>query len=132
MEIIQFNHKTAANLLNKSAEEWWDDDKDAYIKFTDGSVVCIHALENRFYTYVSLDARKENSDPRLCLTDEQCIYYFAEGSRDESAFTTRTVSMDFDHVRYYYHRQFDQVTRQYIPVVEFHYYEKGEEIGSHR
>ena len=132
MQIIEVNHKTASSLLKKSVEEHWLNDKDAWLKFTDGSVVCIHVLENSFYTYVSLDARKENSDPRLALTDEQSIYYFAEGSRNESAFTTRTVSMDFDHVRYYYHRQFDRVTRQYIPVVEFHYYEKGEEIGSHR
>ncbi len=131
MLIIKVNHKTASSLLKKSVEEYWLDDDDAWITFTDGSVVCIHALENKFYAFVSLDARKENSDHRLGLTDEQSIYYFAEGSRDESAFTTRTVSMDFDHVRYYYHRQFDQVTRQYISVVEFHYYEKGEEIGNH-
>ena len=131
MQVIEVNHKTVANLLKKSVEEYWLDDDDAWITFTDGSAVCVHLLENTFYAYVSLDDREENNNPRLNFTDDQSVYYFTEGGRDEYSLTARTVSLDFDRVRYYYHRQFDEVTRQYIPVIELHYYEKGEEIGNH-
>lgn len=129
MEIIQFNHKTAANLLNKSTEEYWLDGRDAYIRFMDGSIVCIHVLENSLYTYVSLDDRKEDNDHSSGLTDEQSIYYFTGDGRDEATITSRIVTLEFDCVKYYYHRQFNRVTRQYIPVVEFRYYEKGEEVA---
>lgn len=130
MKIVEVNHKTAANLLKKPVEDFWLEDNDAYIHFMDGSVVCIHMLENSLHTYVSLNNREENNDPRLSLTDEQSIYWFAGGGRDEVTFTSRIVVLDFDCVKYYYHRQFDKVTREYIPVIEFRYYEKGEEIGS--
>lgn len=129
MEIIQFNHKTAASLLNKSTEEYWLDGRDAYIRFTDGSIVCIHELENSLYTYVSLNDRKGNNNHSLGITDEQSIYYFTGDDRDEATIISRTVALEFDCVKYYYHRQFNRVTRQYIPVVEFHYYEKGEEVA---
>ena len=62
MQIIQFNHKTVANLLKKSAEEWWDDDKDAYIRFTDGSVVCIHAIKPSWQAYLSLEKRSDEAE----------------------------------------------------------------------
>ncbi len=42
----------------------------------------------------------------------------------------RGVSLEFDTVYYYYKDQLDYVTRKYIHVIEFHYYENGEEIGS--
>ena len=129
MEIIQFNHKTAANLLNKSTEEYWLDGRDAYIRVTDGSIMCIHELENSLYTYVSLDDRKEDNDHSSGLTDEQSIYYFTGDDRDEATITSRIVTLEFDCVKYYYHRQFNRVTRQYIPVIEFHYYEEGEEVA---
>lgn len=129
MEIIQFNHKTAANLLNKSTEEYWLDGRDVYIRFTDGSIVCIHVLENSLYTYVSLNDRKEDNDHSPGLTDEQSIYYFTGDGRDEATITSRIVTLEFDCVKYYYHRQFNRVTRQYIPVIEFRYYEKGEEVA---
>lgn len=129
MEIIQFNHKTAANLLKKSAEEWWLDDKDAYISFTDGSVVRIHLLKHSWSAYVTLDKRKEDNDHSPGLTDEQSIYFFTGDGRDEATVTSRFVTLEFDCVKYYYHRQFNRVTRQYIPVIEFHYYEKGEEVA---
>ena len=56
MKIIEMNHKTAANLLKKSVERFWlDDSKDAWVQFTDGSVVCIHVLDPKWDTYVSLE-----------------------------------------------------------------------------
>lgn len=127
MQIIQLNHKTVANLLKKSVEEHWLEDKDAYIRFTDGSTVCIHVLERVYAAYVSLKKREVHQNSSF--GDEQTIYWFNREGSDGATITDRTVSLDFDLVRYYYHRQFDLVTRQYIPVVEFHYYEKGEEIA---
>lgn len=128
MQIIEVNHKTAANLLKKSVEEYWlDDNKDAYIRFTDGSVVCVHMLERAYDSYVSL--KKQENHKNSSFGDEQSIYWFNRENSDGAAITDRTVSLDFDRARYYYHRQFDLVTRQYIPVIEFHYYEKGEEIA---
>lgn len=130
MKIIEVNHKTAAKLLKKSVEEYWLEGQDAYIRFTDGSIVCIHMLENSFCAYVSLGDREEDNDPRLSLIDEQSIYYFTGGGMDEATITSRIVALDFDRVKYYYHRQFNGATRQYIPVIEFHYYEKEEKFGS--
>ena len=128
MQIIEVNHKTAANPLKKSVEEYWlDDNKDAYIRFTDGSVVCVHMLERTYDSYVSL--KKQENYKNSSFGDEQSIYWFNREDSDGATITDRTVSLDFDHARYYYHRQFDLVTRQYIPVIEFHYYEKGEEIA---
>lgn len=128
MQIIEVNHKTAAKLLRKSVEEYWmDDNKDAYIRFTDGSVVCVHMLERTYAVVVSLRKQYDYQNSRFC--DEQAIYWFNREDSDGAMITDRTVSLDFDHARYYYHRQFDLVTRQYIPVIEFHYYEKGEEVA---
>ena len=126
MQVIEVNHKTAANLLKKSVEAFWlDDNNDAYIRFTDGCVVCIHVLERAYDAYVALSNLEGHVNRRF--SDEQTIYWFNRENSDGNTITDRTVSMNFDHVSYYYHQQFDRVTRQYIPVIEFHYYEKGEE-----
>lgn len=126
MQIIEVNHKTAANLLKKSVEAFWLDDRnDGYIRFTDGCVLCIHVLERAYDAYVALSNLEGNGNRRF--SDEQAIYWFNRENSDGYTITDRTVSMNFDLVRYYYHQQFNRVTGQYIPVIEFHYYEKGEE-----
>lgn len=52
------------------------------------------------------------------------------GDKGGEPFTSRTVSIDFDTVRYYYHENhYNYVKREYLPVIEFHYYEKGEEVA---
>ena len=128
MQIIQFNHKTVANLLKKSVEEYWMQDKDAWLKFTDGTIVCIHALNPTWQTYVELKKRVgENYGKGFSDNNDTLLYYTSNG--EERMFMTRGVSIEFDTVYYYYKQQLDYVTREYIPVVEFHYYEKGEEIG---
>ena len=133
MQIIEFNHKTVANLLKKSAEEWWLDDKDAYISFTDGSVVCIHLLKHSWLAYVTLDKRNDERDSRS-FQDEQSVWQFIwdedEDEDEDEPYTSRTVSIYFDNARYYYHENhYNYVKREYLPVIEFHYYEKGEEVA---
>lgn len=135
MQIIQFNHKTVANLLKKSVEEYWLNDKDAWLKFTDGSVVCIHLLKRRWSAYVTLDKLKDWSGSRS-FQDEQSVRQFIwdeDEDEDESKpYTSRTVAIYFDNVRYYYNENhYDYTKREYLPVVEFHYYEKGETIANH-
>lgn len=131
MKIIQFNHKTAANLLKKSVEEHWLEDKDAYIRFTDGSVVCIHVLNPKWETYVSLNERteKESTTNGVSFTDEQEIHLWYPSTGEERLFTSRTVMIGFDFVGYYVTDRLNYPTRQYVPIVEFHYYEKGEDIA---
>lgn len=127
MKIIEVNHKTVANLLKKKkVEEFWlDDNKDAYIKFIDGSVVCIHVLDYKWETYVALDERKEfESGPSF--NDGQDVHLWYDERGVENLFTSRTVSIYFDTVRYYISDKVQYPTRQYIPVIEFHYYEEGE------
>ena len=129
MQIIEVNHKTVAKLLKKSAEKFWlDNNRDAYIQFTDGSVVCIHVLDYKWETYVALDGRKETeaTNNATSFSDSQEVHlrYTAQGG--ESLFTSRTVSIDFDAVKYYISDSVDYPTRQYVPIVEFHYYEEGE------
>lgn len=129
MQIIEVNHKTVANLLKKKVEEFWlDDNKDAYIQFTDGSVVCIHVLDYKWETYVALDGRKETeaTNNGTSFNDSQEVHLWYTPQGDERPFTARTVSIDFDAVKYYISNRVHYPTRQYIPVVEFHYYEKGE------
>lgn len=126
MQIIEVNHKTVANLLKKSVEKYWmDDNKDAYIKFTDGSVVCIHVLDYKWETYVALDERKE-SESGQSFNDSQDIHLWYTKGGDEYLFTSRTVSIYFDSIRYYISGKVQYPVRQYVPVVEVHYYEKGE------
>ena len=129
MQIIEVNHKTVAKLLKKSAEKFWlDNNRDAYIQFTDGSVVCIHVLGDKRETYVALDSRKETeaTNNGTSFNDSQDIHLWYTPQGDEHLFTARTLSIDFDAVRYYISDRVNYPTRQYVPIVEFHYYEKGE------
>ena len=133
MQIIQFNHKTVANLLKKSVEEYWLNDKDAWLKFTDGSVVCIHLLKHSWSAYVTLDKLNDERASRN-FQDDQSVWQFIwdedEYEDEYEPYTSRTVSIDFDNVRYYYHENhYDYTKREYLPVIEFHYYEKGEEVA---
>lgn len=132
MQIIEFNNKTVANLLKKSVEEYWMKDKDAWLKFDDGSVVCIHLLKFNWVAYATLDELKDGRDSRS-FQDDQSVWQFIwnedEGTDEEvvEPCTSRTVSLYFNKVRYYYHENYyNYVKREYIPVIEFHYYEKGE------
>lgn len=125
MRIIEVNHKTAANLLKKSVEKsWMDDNLDAWFQFTDGCAVCIHVIETHWNTYVAVD-NFDKSSP-VSFHDEQGIMGYEDTKGKPQTYTGRTLAINFDTVRYYYHRNFGYVTRQYIPVAEFHYYEKGE------
>lgn len=129
MQIIEVNHKTVANLLKKKVEEFWlDDNKDAYIKFTDGSVVCIHVLDYKWMTYVTLSGREETeaANNGTSFNDSQDINLWHTLQGDEHPFTARTVSIDFDAVKYYISDKVQYPTRQWVPIVEFHYYERGE------
>lgn len=130
MKIIEFNYKTAANLLKKSVEKFWlDKDKDAWFCFTDGSTVCIHILEAHWDAYMSVE-RFDGMDS-VDFSDEQTImtHWYTDGK--ENLYTSRSTYIIFDKAKYYYHRNFNYVTRQYIHVIEFHYYEKGETIANH-
>lgn len=125
MQIIEVNHKTIGNLLKKSVEKSWKGDNlDAWLQFTDGCVVCIHVIETNWKTYVAVD-NLDKSIP-VAFHDEQGIVCYEDTKGKQLTYTDRTLSIDFDTVKYYYHRNFSYVTRQYIPVVEFYYYEKGE------
>ena len=125
MQIIEVNHKTVDNLLKKSVEKsWMDDNMDAWFQFTDGSVVCIHVIETNWDTYVAVDNLDNNSP--VSFHDEQGIMGYEDTKGKLQLYTARTLSINFDKARYYYHRNFGYVTRQYIPVAEIHYYERGE------
>lgn len=128
MKIIQFNYKTVANLLKKSVEEYWLNDKDAWLKFTDGSVVCIHLLKYSWSAYVTLDKLNDERASRSFQDDQSvCQFIWDEDEDEDEPYTSRTVSIYFDNVRYYYHEShYDYTKREYLPVIEFHYYEKGE------
>lgn len=129
MQIVECNHKTAAKLLKKNVEKFWlDNNRDAYIQFTDGSVVCVHVLDDKWLTYVALDGRKETeaTNNGTSFNDSQDIHLGYTPQGDEYMFTARTVSIDFDAVKYYISDRVQYPTRQYIPIIEFHYYEKGE------
>lgn len=127
MQIIEFNHKTAANLVKKPVENYWLEDKVAYIKFTDGSTVGIHPLFDSWEVYVSL-AERDNLDKDKSVDDAQTVYVFSRKDGD-SPYTSRTAAIEFDTARYYIHYDVNKALRVYIPIIEFHYYEKGEEIG---
>lgn len=125
MQIIEVNHKTVANLLKKSVEKsWMDDNLDAWFQFTDGCAVCIHVIETNWNTYVAVNNRDKSSP--VSFHDEQGIMGYGDTKGKPQAYTDRTLTINFDTAEYYYHRNFGYATRQYIPVVEFHYYEKGE------
>ena len=125
MLIIEVNHKTVAKLVKKSVEKsWMDDNMDAWFQFTDGRVVCIHVIETSWNMCVAVDTLDECGP--VSFHDEQGILDYEDTKGIQRTYTDRTLSINFDKVRYYYHRHFGYTTRQYIPVVEFHYYEKGE------
>lgn len=125
MQIIEVNHKTIGNLLKKSVEKsWMDNNLDAWFQFTDGCVACIHIIEPNWNTYVAINNPDKSSF--MSFQDEQDIMCYEDAKGKQRTSTDRTLSIYFDKARYYYHRNFDYVTRQYIPVVEVHYYEKGE------
>lgn len=129
MQIVECNHKTVAKLLKKNVEKFWlDNNRDAYIQFTDGSVVCIHALDYKWWTYVALNGREETeaTNNSNSFNDSQDVHLWYTQQGDEQLFTSRTVSIDFDAVKYYISDRIQYPTRQYVPIVEFHYYEKGE------
>lgn len=125
MQIIEVNRKTMANLLKKSVKKaWMDDNLDAWFQFTDGCVVCIHVIETNWNTYVAVDNRDQNSP--MSFHDEQGIMGYVDTKGKQQTYTGRTLSIYFDKAKYYYHRNFGYATKQYIPVVELHYYEGGE------
>lgn len=129
MQIVECNHKTVAKLLKKNVEKFWlDNSRDAYIQFTDGSVVCIHVVDYKWETYVALDGRKEteaaNNVTSFSDSQEVHICYTAQG--EEHLFTSRTVSINFDTVRYYISDRIQSPIRHYVQIIEFHYYEEGE------
>lgn len=125
MQIIEVNHKTVGNLLKKSVEKsWMGDNLDAWFQFTDGCVVCIHVLETHWNTYVAVK-NLDKSSP-VSFHDEQGIMGYEDTKGEWKTYTDRTLSINFDAASYYYHRNLGYTTRHYIPVAEFHYYEKGE------
>lgn len=125
MQIIKVNHKTVANLLKKSVEKYWmDDNQDAWFQFTDGCVVCIHVIETNWDTYVAVD-NLDKGGP-VAFYDDQAVMGYEDLKGEQRTYTDRTLAINFDKALYYYHRNFGYATRQYIPVVEVHYYEKGE------
>lgn len=126
MQIVECNHKTVAKLLKKSVEKFWlDNSMDAYIQFTDGSVVCVHVLDYTWETYVALDGRKATNNA-TSFNDSQGVHLWYTPQGDEHLFTVRTVSIDFDAVKYYISDRIQSPIRHCAPIVEFHYYEKGE------
>lgn len=125
MQIIEVNHKTVTNLLKKSVEKsWMGDNLDAWFQFTDGSAVCIHVIETNWNTYVAVDNPDKNS--LTSFQDEQGIIGYEDTKGKQQMYTSRTLLIHFDKVRYYYHRNFGYATRQYLAVAEFHYYGGGE------
>lgn len=125
MQIIEVTHKTVGNLLKKSVEKSWKDDNlDAWFQFTDGSAVCIHVIETSWDTYVAVNNSEKNSF--TSFHDEQGILCHDAIKGKLQTYTDRTLSINFDTAGYYYHRNFRYATKQYIPVAEFHYYERGE------
>ena len=125
MQIIEVNHKTVANLLKKSVEKsWMDDNLDAWFQFTDGCAICIHVIETHWNTYVAVDNINKSSP--VSFHDEQGITSYEDTKGKPQTYTDRTLVINFDTAKYYYHRNFGYATMQYIPVVEVHYYEKGE------
>ena len=129
MRIIEVNHKMVAKFLKKGVEKFWLDNKrDAYIQFTDGSVVCIHVLNYKWETYVALSGREEPeaTNNGNSFNDSQDVHLWYNKRGEEHLFTSRTVSINFDTVRYYISDKIQPPTRHYVPIIEFHYYGDGE------
>ena len=125
MRIIEVNHKTLTNLVKKHVEKYWmDDNKDAWFQFTDGCVVCIHVIEANWNNHIAVDTLDKSK--RVSFHDKQGIMSYEDLKGEQQTWTDRTLIINFDKARYYYHQNFGYVTQQYIPAVEFHYYDKGE------
>ena len=77
---------------------------------------------------MALDGREETeaANNGTSFDDGQDVHLWYSPQGDEHLFTARTVSIDFDAVGYYISDTIQYPTRQYIPIVEFHCYEKGE------
>ncbi|MBF1368284.1 MAG: hypothetical protein HXN12_00055 [Porphyromonadaceae bacterium] len=133
MKIIEVNHKTVASLLKKHVAEHWFEDKDTWLKFTDGSVVCIHVLNPKWETYVSLGERKEKESTTngVSFNDSQDIHLWYFNTDEKRLFTSRTVSINFYSVHYYVSDRLNYPTRQHVPIIEFYYYEEGEPLGDY-
>lgn len=133
MKIIEVNHKTVESLLKKSVVEHWLEKEDVWLKFTDGSIVCIHVLNPKWETFVSLDERKEQESATnsVSFNDSQDVHLWYTSTGAEHLFTSRTVSINFDSVHYYVSDKVDYPTRQYVPIIEFYYYEEGEPLGNY-
>ena len=131
MEIVEFNHNTASKLLKKTVADYWLEGQVAYIKFTDGSTVSIHPLVDDYWDlYVNLTER-DNPDKDLSVDDSQSTYVFSRKDGDQP-YTSRVVAIEFTTIRYYVHYSVNNnVVREYIPIIEFHYYEPGETVGDY-
>ena len=129
MQIVEVNHKTISKLIKKTVKEYWLEDKDAWLEFTDGSVACIHVLHPSWETYVNLQAFEKGND--LPFVDSTDSHLYLSHNGDEQLFTSRTVSLYFDSVHYYISDKLNYSARTYIPIIEIHYYEEGESVGSY-
>lgn len=129
MQIIEVNPKTISKLIQKTVKEWRLENKDAYLKFTDGSTARIHVLNPNWETYVNLETTKSSDYPLFVDTTDNHMYFPPNG--DKESFTTRTMSIYFDRVRYYINDKLTNMTRAYTPIIEIHYYEEGEPVGDH-
>ena len=129
MEIVEFNHNTASKLLKKPVADYWLEDRVAYIKFTDDSTVSIHPLVDGWDLYVNLTER-DNPEKDLSVADSQSTYVFSRKDGDQP-YTSRVVAIEFTTISYYVHYSVNNVVREYIPIIEFHYYEPGELLGDY-
>lgn len=130
MKIIEVNHKTVASLMKKSVVEHWLEKEDVWLKFTDGSIVCIHVLNPKYGTYVSMET-KDITNNGSSFNDSSDIHLWFSSSGYEHQFTSRTVSIYFNNACYYISDKLEYMTRQYVPIIEFHYYEPGESVGNY-
>lgn len=130
MKIIEVNHKTVASLLKKSVVEHWLEKEDVWLKFTDGSIMCIHVLNPKYWTYVSMET-KDNTNNGPTFNDSSNIYLWFSSSGYVHQFTSRTVSIYFNNADYYISDKLEYPARQYVPIIEFHYYEEGESLGDY-
>lgn len=103
MQIIEVTHKTVSRLLKKSVEEYRMKGKHTYLKFTDGSAVCIRVLKPSWSSYVTL-GKCDDVIGSKSFHDEQSVWQFIqnEDADKDEPFTSRTVAIYFDKVKYYY------------------------------
>ena len=93
--------------------------------------MCIHAIKPSWQAYLSLEKRGDEAKINgQSFSDNQSTLLSFNSDGAPHPFMIRSVSVEFDNVRYYLSDQPKTVTREYPPMVEFHYYEKGEEVAS--